>query len=97
MSDTALPSTDATAVAAFPQRAEDRLRLAMRRLDEALKDQSDAARSLREAVGDLSATMARLGTSTAGYSVALDTTAAEVERTLESTRKLEATAARMLS
>ena len=82
-------------VAAFPRRPEDRLRLALRRLDEALGEQAAAAAGLREAIGELSRTMSRLGESVAGYRGALDSTAAEIDRTLAAARTLEATADRM--
>lgn len=82
-------------LALFPQRPEDRLRLALRRLDEAVADQSQATAGLRAAIGDLSRTMARLGSSMHGYRAALDSTAAEIERALASARRLEATASRM--
>jgi hypothetical protein len=82
-------------LAAFPQRPEDRLRLALRRLDEAIGEQSAATAGLRSAIGDLSRTMSRLGDSVAGYRGALDNTAAEVERALAAARRLEATASRM--
>jgi hypothetical protein len=39
--------------------------------------------------------MARLGQSVSGYRAALDTTAAEIERALASSRTLQATADRM--
>ncbi|BDG72775.1 hypothetical protein [Roseomonas fluvialis] len=91
---TALSATQA-AVALFPQRPEDRLRLALRRLDEAVAEQSDATAGLKAAIGDLSRTMARLGTSVTGYRSALDTTAAEIERALAASRTLQATAGRM--
>ncbi len=82
-------------VALFPKRPEDRLRLALRRLDAAIAEQSDATAGLKSAIGDLSRTMARLGQSVTGYRSALDTTAAEIERALASARTLKATADRM--
>lgn len=90
--------TDATqaSIAAFPTRPEDRLRLALRRLDEAIGEQSEAVAGLREAIGDLSGTMARLGASVAGYRGALDSTAREIERALANARTLQATADRMV-
>jgi chromosome segregation ATPase len=84
-----------TVVARFPQRPEDRLRLALRRLDEAVAEQSEATAGLRAAIGDLSRTMNRLGQSVAGYRSALDSTAAEIERALAASRTLQATAGRM--
>ncbi len=84
------------AVAVFPQRPEDRLRLALRRLDAAIGEQSQATASLRDAIGDLSLTMSRLGESVNGYRGALDTTAAEIERALSASRRLETTASRMV-
>jgi septal ring factor EnvC (AmiA/AmiB activator) len=92
--DQALTGTQ-PALAFFPQRPEDRLRLALRRLDEAVAEQSDATAGLKAAIGDLSRTMARLGTSVSGYRSALDTTAAEIERALAASRTLQATADRM--
>lgn len=83
-------------VTAFPQRPEDRLRLALRRLDEAIGEQSQATAGLRDAIGDLSRTMSRLGESVSGYRGALDTTAAEIERALAAARQLETTASRMV-
>ncbi|MBR0651551.1 hypothetical protein GXW78_17910 [Roseomonas terrae] len=82
-------------VTAFPHRPEDRLRLALRRLDEAIGEQSAATAALRNAIGDLSHTMSRLGDSVATYRGALDTTAAEVDRALATARRLEGTVARM--
>lgn len=82
-------------LAPFPLRPEDRLRLALRRLDEAVADQSQAAAGLRAAIGELSRTMVRLGDSMHGYRAALDNTAAEIERALASARRLEVTANRM--
>jgi septal ring factor EnvC (AmiA/AmiB activator) len=100
---TPTPSTHATsaaletqaAITFFPQRPEDRLRLALRRLNEAVAEQSDATAGLRAAIGDLASTMARLGHSVSGYRGALDSTAAEIERALASSRTLQATADRM--
>lgn len=85
-----------TSLALFPRRPEDRLRLALRRLEEALGEQSLAAKGLREAIGDLSGTMARLGQGVAGYRAALDIAAGEIERALASAQTLEATADRMV-
>jgi septal ring factor EnvC (AmiA/AmiB activator) len=90
-----LPSETPQGVALFPQRPEDRLRLALHRLNEAIAEQSDATAGLRAAIGDLSTTMARLGQSVAGYRGALDSTAAEIERALAASRTLQATADRM--
>jgi len=87
------PATPAR-IASFPQRPEDRLRLALRRLDEAIGEQATAA-GLRQAIGDLSRTMSRLGDGVAGYRGALDSAAAEIERALTATRTLQATADRM--
>ncbi|MBW6397078.1 hypothetical protein KPL78_04420 [Roseomonas sp. HJA6] len=82
-------------VAAFPSRPEDRLRIALRKLDEAIGEQSQATAGLREAIGDLSRTMSRLGQSVTGYRHALDSTAVEIERALVAARRLETTAKRM--
>lgn len=97
MSDLSRPSSEPTpqGIALFPRRPEDRLRLALRRLDEAVASQSQATAGLRAAIGDLSRTMARLGDSVSGYRHALDMTATEIERALASARRLQATADRM--
>lgn len=89
------PPTAQPNITAFPLRAEDRLRLALRRLEEAIGAQSQATAGLRSAIGDLSETMARLGENVAGYRGALDGAAAEIERALAATRALQATACRM--
>ncbi|MBR0681618.1 hypothetical protein GXW74_14065 [Roseomonas eburnea] len=88
------PATSAS-IASFPLRPEDRLRLALRRLDEAIGEQATATAGLRQAIGDLSRTMSRLGDSVVGYRGALDSTAAEIERALAAARTLQATADRM--
>lgn len=92
---TLLESPRQATVAPFPLRAEDRLRLALRHLDEAIGEQSAATASLRAAIGDLSRTMSRLGESVNGYRSALDSTASEIERALTANRRLETTAGRM--
>jgi hypothetical protein len=91
-SEAAEPAT----IAAFPQRPEDRLRLALRRLDEAIGEQSVAAAGLRDAIGDLSRTMSRLGETVTGFRGALDNTAGEIEHALAASRRLQATADRMV-
>lgn len=95
MSDHAPAEATQPILAVFPMRPEDRLRLALRRLDAAVADQNQAAASLREAIGDLSGTVAKLGDGVAQYRVALDSAAAEIERALASARALKATADRM--
>ena len=94
-SDDTLTAASPAIVSAFPSRPEDRLRLALRRLDEALGEQSQAVAGLKAAIGDLSGTMAKLGDSVAGYRGALDSTATEIERALAAARTLQATADRM--
>jgi hypothetical protein len=89
-------TADTTTVAAFPQRPEDRLRLALRRLDEAIGEQSLAAAGLRDAIGDLSRTMSRLGESVTGFRGALDDAAGEIEQAMAASRRLQATADRMV-
>lgn len=84
--DTAAPAPSRNRIATFPMRAEDRLRLALRRLEDAIGEQSQATAGLRAAIGDLSGTMARLGTGVASYRSALDGTAAEIERALAAAR-----------
>jgi len=94
---TTTPVPDPSApVTAFPQRPEDRLRLALRRLDAAIGEQSAATAALRTAVGDLSDTMSRLGQSVNGYRDALHTTQGEVDRAMAAARRLQETADRMV-
>lgn len=93
--DPSPPPSAQASIVAFPLRPEDRLRLALRRLELAIGEQSLATAGLRSAIGDLSSTMARLGESVAGYRGALDHTASEIERALASARTLQATADRM--
>lgn len=95
MTDTDNAPAATAAIAPFPCRPEDRLRLALRRLEDAIGEQSKATAGLREAIGDLSGTMTRLGGSVAGYRDALDSTAAEIERAMAASRTLAATAERM--
>ncbi|WP_188965155.1 hypothetical protein [Neoroseomonas lacus] len=70
--------------------------MALRRLDEAIGEQSMAAAGLRDAIGDLSRTMSRLGESVAGFRGALDNAAGEIEQALAASRRLQATADRMV-
>jgi len=91
-----ISSAPTAMLAAFPARPEDRLRLALRKLDEAIGEQSQATAGLREAIGDLSRTMSRLGQSVTGYRHALGSTAVEIERALDAARRLETTAERMV-
>ncbi|NMJ43960.1 hypothetical protein GWK16_22120 [Roseomonas sp. JC162] len=94
--DTPEDPSETPRLAIFPQRPEDRLRLALRRLEDALGEQSQAAQGLRSAIGDLTGTMARLGAGVAGYRCALDVAATEIERALTATRTLQGTADRMM-
>lgn len=89
-------AADPTTVAAFPRRPEDRLRLALRRLDKAIGEQSVAAAGLRDAIGDLKRTMSRLDESVSGFRAALADAAGEIDHARAASRRLQETADRML-
>ncbi|HWX51309.1 MAG TPA: hypothetical protein VNZ61_24945 [Roseomonas sp.] len=77
---------------AFPQSPEDRLRLALRRLDTALAQQAAAVAGFRASLSDLRQAVGGLAGQVQRYRTALDDTAAKVERTREVALELERTA-----
>jgi len=80
---------------AFPQSPEDRLRLALRRLDTALAQQATAVAGFRANLSDLRQAVGGLAGQVQRYRTALDDTAAKVERTREAALELERTADKM--
>ncbi len=79
-------------VLAFPNRPEDRLRLALRRLDEALSEQSRAVDAWRSELGALSRAAARLDVTVHGFQRDLTGLSTQVTRANDEARRLERTA-----
>lgn len=79
----------------FPERAESRLRLALRRLDAALSEQRQAVAGLRAELASLSGALGGIETSLHGYRGALGETAAALDRATLEARRLERTAEAM--
>ncbi|WP_135470080.1 hypothetical protein [Crenalkalicoccus roseus] len=73
----------------FPQRPDDRLRLAMRRLDAALEDQQRAVAAWRGYLADLSRATQALGVSLSLYQDRLDGAGEAVRRAGDEARRLE--------
>lgn len=80
------------ALLAFPDRSEDRLRLALRRLVAALEAQSAAVAGWRRELDGLAGAVGGLQASMSRYRGALDGTAAGLARAGEEARGLERTA-----
>jgi len=93
MSD--IPATAALLV--FPQRPDDRLRLALRRLDAALAEQRQAVAAWREGIAELAAAATSLDASVAAFRSELDGVAQAVRHAGEEARQLERTADGMLA
>ncbi len=89
-----LPSAE---ILAFPGRPQDRLRVAARRLEAALAEQSDALASLRANLSALSGAVTGLQGSLVQYQGSLASTAVDVARANEQARALEARADAMLA
>lgn len=90
-----LDATEAEIVT-FPRRPDDRLRLALRSLDEALAEQRAAVAEFRASLADLSEAVGGLDQGFAHYRAALDQAATETARATEAARQLEATAAALI-
>lgn len=88
--------SDATLLA-FPQRPEDRLRLALRRLEEGLDEQRQAVACWRAGLADLAAAMKGLDATVTAYRAELDGLAAATRQARAEARRLERTADRMLA
>ncbi|HWL81500.1 MAG TPA: hypothetical protein VNR89_11135 [Roseomonas sp.] len=85
----------AAALLAFPQNPEDRLRLALRRLDTALAEQAAAVAQFRTSLSDLRTAVGGLAGQVQNYRGALNDTAAKLRHTHETALELERTADRM--
>ena len=79
----------------FPQNPEDRLRLALRRLDSALAEQSQAVAEFRANLAALKSATASLSDQLHGYHRALGDTAQKVRQAHAAARQLEQTADKM--
>lgn len=83
------------AILAFPQAPGDRLRLALRRLDDALAEQAAAVAEFRAGIGALRQATQDLAGSLGQYRVQLDTTQAQVTQANLAARQLQETARQM--
>ncbi len=81
---------------AFPARPEDRLRLALRRLEESLEEQRQAVAAWRESLAALKTATGDLGGSLESFQGELAGTAAAVRAVGDEARRLEVTADAML-
>ena len=92
-----LPATEAKAaeIVAFPQRPQDRLRIALHKLDEALRAQARATSDFRNAMGELKSKVGGMQTGMVAYRDALDRTATEIDRAVKKAKELQETARRM--
>lgn len=76
----------------FPHQPEDRLRVALRRLDDALIEQKLAFTEFRANLGALGGAVAGLKGSVHAYQDTLAATRADLARSHDAARRLEATA-----
>ena len=92
-----LPEAEAKAaeIVAFPQRPKDRLRIALHKLDEALRAQARATSDFRSAMGELKSKVGGMQTGMQSYRDALDRTATEIDRAVKKAKELQETARRM--
>lgn len=79
----------------FPQSGQDRLRLALRRLEEAIAEQRAAVSAFRRNLGELREAATGLEGSLAGYQRNLGDTAGELRRARVAALRLEETATKM--
>jgi hypothetical protein len=86
------PSPPPVAVLPFPTRPDDALRLALRHLDEALRDQARVLAAWREEMGRLGGAIGGLKDSVCAYRAALDDTAAAAGHAHAAARRPGATA-----
>lgn len=84
-------------VLAFPRRPDDRLRLALLRLEEALAEQRQAVAAWRSSLADLTEATGRLDRSLLGYGAELDSVAEAVRHADTEARRLEETADALLA
>lgn len=85
------------AILDFPHQPEDRLRLAMRRLEAALEEQAVALAGFRAALGDLSGAVRGLEGGLAEYQAGLREAGAQVAVAHQAAKALEATADKALA
>jgi chromosome segregation ATPase len=85
----------AAEVFAFPQRPQDRLRIALHKLDEALRAQARATADFRAAMGELKSKVGGMQTGMQSYREALDRTASEIDRAVNKAKELQETARRL--
>ena len=90
-----LDHTDAAPLIAFPQSPEARLRLALRRLDEALAEQAEAVALFRREVGGLGEAVAGLHHSALALRDTLGDVAGETAKAHQASLRLLATAEEM--
>jgi chromosome segregation ATPase len=84
-----------SAVLAFPRNDQDRLRLALRRLEDALLEQAGAVQEFRARLGELRQATTGLDSSLGVYRTALSGTATELRRAHHAASELKDTAARL--
>ncbi len=94
MSDTQAP---AASLLTFPNRAEDRLRLALHRLDAALAAQREAVAAWRAELGRLGTAVRGLDGSVTELQRGFDSTAEALRRADQETQQLDRTADAMLA
>ena len=83
-------------VVAFPQKPQDRLRIALLKLDDALRAQAHATADFRAAMGDLKSKVGGMQSGMQSYRDALDRTASEIDRAVKKAKELQETAQRMV-
>lgn len=83
-------------VVAFPQKPQDRLRIALLKLDDALRAQARATADFRAAMGDLKSKVGGMQSGMQSYREALDRTASEIDRAVKKAKELQETAQRMV-
>jgi predicted RNase H-like nuclease (RuvC/YqgF family) len=89
------PEAKAAEIVTFPQRPQDRLRIALHKLDEALRAQARATSDFRSAMGDLKSKVGGMQDGMVAYRDALDRTATEIDRAVKKAKELQETARRM--
>jgi hypothetical protein len=96
-----MPDTDAAPdeaiLVTFPQRPDDRLRLALRRLDEALAEQKQAVAAWRAGLSELASVASGLDGAVTAFRTTLDGVAESVRHAGDEARRLERTADAMLA
>ena len=90
-----LPPAQDAAIIPFPTTPDRRLRVALRKLDEALAEQKAAIAAFRTQVGALKTAVAGLGESTLELRARLDEAAGDTARAQIEAQRLQATAAAM--